>query len=169
MAIVKLTRDQVTVIDDADVPLVDGWSWQANPQKRKSGVLWYARGRVDGKLTYLHRFLLGLMPGDPQVDHRNRDGLDNRRKNLRLATRSQNLANSNGNPTRRKSQYKGVCWHKNRRWCAQITVNGKHITRFARTEVEAAEEYKRLASELFGEFARLCEVARPEILRERKT
>ena len=95
------------------------------------------------------------------MDHIDRDGLNNRRGNLRLATQTQNNANSIGSPTRRMSRYKGVYWDRDNRyrasgyWIATVMVNGKQITRCAATEIEAAAAYNQLALQHFGEFARL--------------
>lgn len=159
--IIQLTRGQAAVIDDVDLPLVSGHSWSARCRQQKHGVCWYAATGMAGSLVYMHRLLLGLKPGDHGVDHKDGDGLNNRRSNLRLATASQNGANSPGQPSRRKSMYKGVAWAKDRRlragghWCAQIKVNRATTYRYAKTEIEAAEIYNVLARQHFGQFARL--------------
>lgn len=164
MAFIKLTRGKLAEVDDADVPLVERYAWRALRGTGKSRIFWYAVAWGDeghAKLLMLHRLLLGLKPSDPDVDHRDRDGLNNRRSNLRLATGTQNNANSNGSPTRRKSRFKGVVWDKQPNgkvggyWRAAIRINGKHISRYARTEIEAARAYNDLALQHFGEFARL--------------
>ena len=173
-ALINLTQSKVAVVDDADLPLVEGYSWYASRVPKKVGSNWYARTsiRVGGRVVkvQMHRFLLGLKPGDLGVDHRDDDGLNNRRENLRLATQSQNNANSSGHPSCRRSLYKGVYWHRDAglraggRWCAEIWVNGKPIFRYARTEVEAAALYNELAIQHFGEFARLNDVDVPGTL-----
>lgn len=91
-----------------------------------------------------------------QVDHINGDGLDNRKSNLRICNGSQNRCNK-GKPKNNTSGYKGVTWHTpNKKWVAQIAVNGKHsyIGSF-KTKEEAAKAYNKKAKELHGEFARL--------------
>lgn len=89
------------------------------------------------------------------VDHKNRDGLDNRRSNLRKATRQQNSANSIKKHFGKDSKFKGVCRSRDH-WRAQIVVNYKaiFIGCFA-TEIKAAEAYDREAKKHFGKFARL--------------
>lgn len=157
MAEIQLTQSRVALIDDADLPLVLGRSWRA----QKSGNKWYARsGGRRSRTVYMHRLILGLKPAERDVDHINGDGLDNRRRNLRRATRSQNSANSSGHRDR-KSRYKGVyCQYppsmKSRGlWCAQLMAVDKTFCRSAPTEIEAAVEYNKMALTHVGEFAHL--------------
>lgn len=141
-------RDGVARFDleDADRILRHKWS------SVRMGSRVYAITRIAGRTTYMHRLILDA-PGD--VDHRNMDGLDNRRSNLREATRSQNMANSRSRGG--SSQYKGVGWHKAAgKWKAAICIEGKsvHLGLFA-DEKDAALAYDRAASYAWGEYARL--------------
>jgi hypothetical protein len=107
----------------------------------------------------MHREILGFgsIKQDPRlVDHRNRNGLDNRRENLRPSTNSQNLGNRIGSPNS-SSKYKGVHWDSTRgKWRTQAQHDGKtyRLGRFD-SEEEAAAAYDRKALELWGEFALL--------------
>lgn len=91
--------------------------------------------------SFLHRELLGLTRNDGQeVDHRNRDRLDCRRRNLRLAPGRANAQNRgvNGNA---RSRFRGVAWRADmKQWTAQVTIQGKrhYLGRFD-TEEAAAE------------------------------
>ena len=152
---IALTKGKVALVDDPDAALVAAFSWQAVLCKGR----WYARaGRREGKRmihTYMHRLLLGLPRRRPMVDHKNGDGLDNRRENLRLATSTQNAWNME---SRRgsTSRYKGVSRAKRFGWQAQISVGGrnKHLG-FFHSEEDAARVYDAKAAVLFGAYARL--------------
>ncbi|HUR07040.1 MAG TPA: HNH endonuclease, partial [Nonomuraea sp.] len=106
----------------------------------------------------LHRLLCNAQPGQ-QVDHRNGDGLDNRRSNLRLCTRSQNIGNAR-TPRTNTSGYKGVYFERARGlWCAEIWFNmrKRRLGRFADPK-DAARAYNAAALEQWGEFARINEI-----------
>lgn len=108
---------------------------------------------------YLHRVIYERvlkreLTADEEVDHKDRDKSNNRRDNLRLATRSQNLQNMGISP-RNTSGYKGVDYRtKSGKWRAQIrTQNGdkKHLGLFDTPEL-ASEAYEKSAKEIHGEF-----------------
>lgn len=150
---VPLSRGLVATVDAKDYErVVAAGPWHANPR----GQTVYAQRNVrrpEGGYTTqgLHNFLTGWT----FVDHANGNGLDNRRSNLRQATRSQNAANV---PRRRTgtSGFKGV--HRNRAggkpWRAQIRVGyqRRHLGVFNTPEA-AARAYDEAARELFGDFA----------------
>lgn len=96
----------------------------------------------------------GVDPGSMLIDHVDGDGLNNKPRNLRLATQSENLRNC-GAQCNNTSGHKGVSWHRNtRKWCAQITLNGRrtHLGYFSTAE-EAAAAYATAAHQLHGVFA----------------
>jgi hypothetical protein len=103
--------------------------------------------------VYLHRLLLEP-PKGLEVDHINGNPLDNRRENLRLATRAQNNYNQVSG-RKNTSGFKGVCWDKKRgMWKAQIRANGiNYNIGHYHTPEEAHEAYKLKAVELHGEYA----------------
>lgn len=118
---------------------------------------------VEGKKRTLRlsRIVLERKLGRPltkgeQADHKNRNILDNRRSNLRVASNMQNQANRL-KTKRSTSGYKGVSWFKHLgKWRADIQKDGKlrYLGHFS-DKVEAAKAYDRAALELFGEFALL--------------
>jgi hypothetical protein len=143
------------VVDLADLERVRPYSWLVLAVPGKTYAQAWTRDK-DGRRrnNLLHRLVIDA-PKGVHVDHINHDGLDNRRANLRLATRSQNQANMRAETMGATSKYKGVSWEKfTQRWKACITVHGKGITlgRY-RAEEEAARAYDVAAAAFFGEFA----------------
>lgn len=120
------------LVDDQDAHLLDTrWS-----MRNEGG---YVQGSRGGQKVSLHRTVLGLGPGDPEVDHRNRDRLDCRRENLIVGTHAANMQNVIARPGS-SSRFRGVGWDKvNRKWQAYITLNGRmRKLGYRRDEVEAA-------------------------------
>jgi hypothetical protein len=154
MAVVELTRGLVALVDDVDLPLVAGRSWHAS--RRSDGKGWYARSSTHRDGKNVHVLMHVLLMGVRGVDHVNRDGLDNRRVNLRQASQSENLANS-GKHRSMTSRFKGVFFDRPAgRWRAQIKKSGRPIFlgRFESEEC-AAVAYNAAAFELFGSYARV--------------
>ena len=114
----------------------------------------YLQFRLDGKMIYVHRYLYEQyhnikLTSDVQIDHINRNKIDNRIENLRISTPSHNCQNRDirSNNT---SGYKGVSYNiQNKKWMAYIGINGKqkHLGYFTTAE-EAYEAYKNKAKEL---------------------
>ena len=146
MKLISLTQGKFAVVDDEDFGRVCQHFWRAVKRYR----CWYAHNIVVG---YLHRFVLGV-EGRTHVDHKDRNGLDCRRSNLRLATQSQNMANA-AKQAKATSKYKGVYKHSQRSgWVAQIRHNHVVTTKWFKTEKEAARQYDIWSESFFGEFAR---------------
>lgn len=151
----KKGAGKAVIVDCDDYALVAQWSWSLYDYH---GVE-YAQASVNGKCgVMMHRFLMGAPPADGlMVDHKNGNGLDNRRDNLRWATPQQNQWNSKA--VRGSSKYKGVSWAYRcpiRPWVAQIRVGKKivHLGQYA-TEEEAAAAYDGAARRLRGQYARV--------------
>ncbi len=154
-AIVQLTKGQVTVIDASDVPVIAPMRWCALEVKPGKFYAVTHGHSSSGRRTliFMHRYLLEAESG-VDVDHRDRDGLNNRRNNIRLASRSMNMANKGISPLN-TSGYRGV-QKDHHKWKAVIKINRKriHIGSFASAE-DAARAYDAKAVELFNEFAGL--------------
>lgn len=162
---IPLTKGYVAIVDECDADLAQ-LSWYSLVSNDGSGRA-YARQvkkikakPKDKTLTiFLHRVILERKLGrallkTEYVDHANRNTLDNRRCNLRLATNSQNSHNSQKSVSK-TSKYRGVSWSKKReKWLAQISYIGKKLALGGyETEEEAYEAYRKAETELFGEFA----------------
>lgn len=104
------------------------------------------------KKLYLHRMVMDAQPGTV-IDHANGDGLDNRRENLRVATKSQNAANV-GKLSTNTTGLKGVS-KKGQKFRSFVHKDGKTIYLGSfDTKEEAACKYDREAKKLFGQFAK---------------
>lgn len=147
VALVPLTAGKFATVDISDLGLVEGRWWSAT----RSGNTWYAVSRH----ALLHRVIMGFGPDDPDVDHIDMDGLNNRRSNLRGASRSQNMANTRARGS--TSRFKGVSWSKqNKKWTAQVRRGAKmRCLGHFDDEVAAALAYDAAAIETWGEFARV--------------
>ena len=161
MRAIPLTRGKETVVDDDDYEFLirTKWSagiWEDGPRPiRNSKTLNGKRHQI-----FMHREIwehhYGSIPKGMEIDHINGDRLDNQLHNLRLCTRSQNMANQRKKAPH-SSIFKGVCYYKrDERWQAYIQQDGRqyHIGYFD-SEVGAAKAYDIEARKRFGEFAAL--------------
>lgn len=148
----------VALVDDEDAPYLLQFKWHVRVDDDKlyaARTPLVSRGeRKSGYIT-MHRELLGKRDG-VFPDHVNRNGLDNRRENLRFATPEQN--NFNRTYRRRSSSgFRGVVWNRRvSRWQCSIKYRRKSIyLGLFDDPVEAACTYDAAAREYFGSFARL--------------
>jgi AP2 domain len=150
--LIPLTQGQNAIVDAADFDFLNQWNWYAR-WRQKSLSFYAGRHSGDGHQIWMHREILGCGPGE-QGDHRNHITLDNRRENLRKATKGQSSANrllSRNN----KTGFKGVSFNKDsHRWTARVQADkGKRFLGYFDTAEQAARAYDRAARELHGEFA----------------
>lgn len=156
MALIELTKGAFAIVDDDDVELLSRFSWQLNADGY--AVANVGVGRAHVTIERMHRMIMQA-PSGMDVDHITGNRLDNRKCNLRLATRSQNLQNSRKR-TGCSSIFKGVHWMKdNLKWRAKIKVNGKTLSLGCYSdEKQAAKAYNEAAKLYFGDFAMLNEI-----------
>ena len=153
---IKTNKDIDFLIDDSDICLLDNRSWQIN----NCGYIENVR-RINGKFvkTALHRLIMGVSDKKGvDVDHIDRNRLNNSRSNLRICTRRQNMYNKEKRADS-LCKYKGITrltQHKTPKWQARINLPDKriHLGCF-KTEEDAARAYDNMARKVFGEFA-LC-------------
>lgn len=151
---IKLTQGKYALVDDADYEWLNQWKWHAN---KKRDTFYVIRNAIIGSkrtLIAMHREILGLTDPKIHADHKDGNGLNNQRNNLRSCTHAQNQMN------RRSfkggtSKFKGVTWHKrSSKWAGNIRVYGKiRYLGIFHTQLEAAIIYNIAARKYFGEFA----------------
>jgi|SRR6266850_4821873 len=141
----------VVQVDKDDYPPLSPYRWYVY----QNGYTEYAKADcvADGHnncRVYAHRLITGFS----EVDHENHDGLDNRRDNLRLASRSQNIVNCRVR-SRNTSGYTGVSWDKrHRKWEAYYSSNNKKVSLGLFSEIlDAAEARFKAVTKEYGEFA----------------
>lgn len=135
---------------DEDHSFLSDFKWYA--KKGKTNKTFYAEAYIGKKGVLMHRLILDAKRGQ-FIDHMNRNGLDNRKKNLRFCTRSQNGANR-GLLENNTSGFKGVVWSKKEdKWVASLWFEGRrrHLGYFSSKET-AAKAYDQAARKFFGDF-----------------
>lgn len=176
--LITLSKGHNAIIDSKDYELVMKASG-TYPYKKKVVSKWFAKDDRRGivyavcnirhsknvfKKVRMHRLILGVTDPKIKVDHRDGNGLNNTRDNLRVSTTQQNLFNSRKYTSSRcTSKYKGVSYRAdmpNNPWLGYFNHKGKlHYLGAFKTEIEAASAYNVEASKLRGEFARLNNVS----------
>lgn len=155
---IKLTQGKFALVDDDNFEYLNQFKWYA----WKENYVYYAlrhppRDMKIQKTIRMHREILKLSDGDGIiVDHINRDGLDNRKCNLRRVSSQVNVINR-GLRSTNKSGYVGVCWHKRvKKWSATLCFNGKKIhCGYSDDKILAAQKRDEFALKYFGEYATL--------------
>lgn len=151
---IKLSDSIFVLVDDEDFDFLNQYKWHNNPKTGAVGKMFKSgdnrrQGRRSNKI--MHRIIMNA-PDGIEVDHKNRNKLDNRKDNLRLSTRSQNGMNTKP-LSHNKCGVKGVFCDRGK-WRVHISVKGKkrHYSSYDSFE-EAVMARKKLAKEYHGQFA----------------
>ena len=156
---IALTQDKLTIVDASDYDWLMKWVWRYH----WTGYAVRTESLGDPsikfrprRMIHMHRRIMGE-PEGLEIDHINGDRSDNRRVNLRIGTRTQNVQNSKKQSQPTSSKYKGVSWSEaHGHWRSTIKLNGKaHYVGQFDSEVEAAKAYNLKAKELFGQWAKI--------------
>lgn len=160
MKTINLTQNNSVIVNDIDYKNVGMFKWRTGGSRLLYAVreIWNKGNRYT---EHMHRVILEKKIGRKLIkgeiaEHLNGNGLDNRRRNLRVGNQTLNLANSHIRIDN-TSGHKGIYWDKSRNnWQAYINFNKKryHLGRFKKKE-DAIKVYDKKAKELFGKFARL--------------
>lgn len=142
-------------VDDEDYERLNKHRWYLWRNKKKDTLKLYAIRAIypSGKTIYMHRVILAVPSKKIDIDHKNHNGLDNRKKNLRICSRSENQQNSRKQKNK-TSIYKGVSLERKLgKWRSEImTKIGKKFLGYFKDEKKAARAYNQAAVKYFKKF-----------------
>jgi len=149
---IPLTRGLYAIVDETDYEWLNQWKWCADKKGYAVRGIILKNGKT--KIIKMHRLIMNA-PDGADVDHINGKFSDNRRCNLRLCSRQQNLQNRKGYKNKKSCKYKGV-YKSKKKWQVLISVNKKllHIGMYS-TSLEGAIAYDKAAIKYHKEFALL--------------
>lgn len=155
----KRFGEKTVYFDDEDWPILKDYVWHIQKDKGNFYVrcnIWVNGRRKSPKM---HRMVMGIShKPKPHIDHIDRNGLNNRKSNLRVCSNSKNAQNTSVT-ARSTTGYKGVYLYKEPNtnaglYTAALRANGvKHHGGYFKTAIEAAKRYNELAIKYHGEFA----------------
>lgn len=158
---ILLSKGFVTLVDDEDFERINALSWYAHKGKhtyyaRTDIYIAFKNGKTKSKKIYLHRLILNITESSSKIDHKDGNGLNNCKENLRLVSGSQNNTNNNNKRTDNSSGFRGVSYIKNpkqkNKWSAYGRNNGRrvHIGTYPTSE-EAAQAFDTFAKIHYGD------------------
>ena len=145
---VLLTQGKIALIDTESYQLIAPHKWNA----RQSRGIWYAQTNIGGRLNRASLSMHKLIaPDGDRVDHKDGNGLNNRRYNLRPILHSHNIFNQKAREQRKYTKFRGVSFDKRRAgqkrpWFAQIMVDYKNHV-IGRFETAREAYHARLLAE----------------------
>lgn len=152
---IPLTQGKFALVDERDFAELSKYKWSAE----KRGKIFYASRylkKINGEKTRIRMHTeIKKSPHGKEIDHIDRNGLNNQRSNLRICTRAENERNKLERSDN-KSGFKGVCWSKQyKKWRSRIQCNGKefHLGYF-KDKIKACETYIKYCKIYHGKFAR---------------
>jgi hypothetical protein len=152
---IKLTRGKYAIVDVEDFERLNKYKWHCAHYDYAKRAISKKFGKGKRQVgIYMHKEICPA-PAGMIVDHINRNSLDNRKVNLRVATQKQNIWNRRFIRKGGKTRYNGIRWDKNReKWQVRLVVNGRRESfGYYADEIEAAKAYDRVAKKYRGEYA----------------
>lgn len=151
---IKLTQDKYALVDDEDFESLSKWKWRFGHGYARRDI------KIGGRRTiYMHRQIIGAKKG-MCTDHKDHNGLNNQRNNLRLCTVSQNMCNRRHLKRKKFTIFRGVRMDRRTlKWNAVISKDG--VTRYIgsfKSDIEAAMAYNKYAKKIHGEFCILNKI-----------
>jgi len=147
---IQLSQNKTALVDDDMYEYLNQWKWTSG----ETSVIRRVGGRIFHKTIYMHHVVLGISDNKIEIDHKNRNPFDNRKENLRVATRQEQNRNRGKNKNN-NTGYKGVSYSRRKdKYYVCIMVDYKQISLgYFKTPEEAAKVYDVAAKKYFGEFA----------------
>lgn len=162
---IKLSNGKLVLVNDKDFTFLSKFKWSLGG----AGYAYRRRANSEKAIPrnlYMHRQIMGAKTGQ-EVDHRNRDKLDNRRMNLRFCTRAENQRNL---IRKNKSGAKGVSNARGGKYSATIFANGEHyFLGIFKSKQKAAAAYNKAAKKHHGKFAYLNNIKTMKALEDEST
>lgn len=152
MKYITLTQGQRTIVDNEDFSTLNKFKWHFNVYATRTPRD-AERDLKKAKNWRMHWEIVGKPAKGLEVDHINRNKLDNRRRNLRIVTKSQNVRNR-GKTSVNKSGFKGVSWQSVfKKWRATIVVNKKQLhLGYFNTPAKAHKAYCKANIKYYGKY-----------------
>jgi hypothetical protein len=152
---IRLSQGKIALVDDEDFDYINQWKWYA----RKGRKTFYAARKEKGTnartTIHMHQ-VVSKVSNNVQIDHRDTNGLNNQKYNLRVVNHRQNQYNTD-KPRHNTSGYKGISWDKFRNnYRVYLTVKGKFKNIGNTKSLQTATKmYNKAATQHYGEFAKL--------------
>ncbi len=155
--VIKLFSGEYVKVDEEDYERLSQYSWCLfKSEKRQYAIRTECKNGTQ-KTIYMHREIMGVTDPKVYVDHRDHDGLNNLRSNLRVSDNRFNQYNV-GKKSTSKQKYKNIRQLDENRWQVRVrTPKGKRVERVVYSEEDAVKLYNELALKYHGEFAYLQE------------
>lgn len=155
--VIKLFSGEYVRIDEEDYERLSQYSWCLFKSEKWQYAIRTEYKNGTQKTIYMHREIMGVTDPKIYVDHRDHDGLNNLKSNLRVSDNRFNQYNV-GKKSTSKQKYKNIRQLDENRWQVRVrTPKGKRVERVVYSEEDAVKLYNELALKYHGEFAYLQE------------
>lgn len=154
--VIKLSNGDYARVDDEDYERLNHYKWYLFKSEKWCYAVrtQYSKGKQ--KTMFMHREILGITDPRVYVDHRDHDGLNNQKSNLRISDNRHNQFNV-GKKSNSKQKYKCIRQLRYNRWEVRVRTPDRRIHKTVHSEEEAVKLYNDLVTKYHGEFAYLQE------------
>lgn len=155
--VIKLSSGEFVRVDEEDYEKLNQYRWTLFKSEKWQYAIRTEYKNGSQKTIYMHRDIMGVTDPKVYVDHRDHDGLNNQKSNLRISDNRFNQYNV-GKKSTSKQKYKNIRKLSGDRWQVRVrTPKGNRVERVVYSEEDAVKLYNELALKYHGEFAYLQE------------